>query len=103
MKPWQTARVRQARGKGRDRVFVGKEEPREQKKTKKKTQRKNGAQMKGTREKVGEKCKRAREGPCNKVRGGVKRASVLVKMRWVIEYGRHPGSIWSELEVLPVL
>ena len=38
------------RGEGREGVFVGKEEPRE----------KRGTRMKGTREKVGVKCVRAR-------------------------------------------
>lgn len=81
------------RGEGRKGVFVGKEEPRE----------KRGTQMKGTREKVRVKCVRTSEGPSHRVRRRVKRASVLVKMRWFIVGGWHPGSIWSELEELPVL
>lgn len=52
--------------------------------------------MKEAREKVREECMRTWEGPSHRVRRGVKRASVLVKMRWLIVCGWLPGSIWSE-------
>lgn len=64
MKPWQTARVREVRGEGRERVFVGEKN------------RKKAAHRWREWERKLEKSERTWEGPSHRVRRRVKRASI---------------------------